>query len=313
MSGARATGRGNTVAANVAALRSAIGGIGEVRGPDESEEPILGATARAAIFEWLAEIRARDDLKQVGLKPRATALLHGPPGCGKTTLAHHLAARLGVPLVMVGAEGLVSKYMGETAQKIAHLFEAIARTERPCILLLDEIDALGAKRSSHDSSASRDNNQALTVLLRKVEGFSGMLIGATNLPEQLDTALWRRFAIHLGVELPGADERFAILARYFLPFNVDTTDLDILTDATDGASPALLRGLAEGVKRAIVLWPRLGRDASDPVAIVRAVVASVRPPPEMLPPPLWGDFDGEALRGMAWPLELVQPPAEAAA
>ena len=308
MSGQHGTRRGNVVASNVSALRVAIGGMGEVRGPDESEEPILGPVARAAIFEWLAEIRARDDLKSVGLKPRATALLHGPPGCGKTTLAHHLAARLGVPLVMVGAEGLVTKYMGETAQKIAALFDAIARTERPSILLLDEIDALGAKRSNHDSSASRDNNQALTVLLRKVEGFQGMMIGATNLPEQLDTALWRRFAIHLGVDLPGPDERYAILARYFAPFVVAEDDLDILTDATDGASPALLRGLAEGVKRAMVLWPRLGRDLSSPVPVLRAVVASVRPPPEIPPPPLWGDADApEALAAMAWPLVMTAP------
>ncbi|MBA8912067.1 AAA family ATPase [Methylorubrum thiocyanatum] len=76
-------------------LRTELGPLADVRESKDAEEPILGVRVRAAILGWLAEIHAADDLAAVGVKPRSTALLYGPPGCGKTTLAHHLAARLG--------------------------------------------------------------------------------------------------------------------------------------------------------------------------------------------------------------------------
>src|SRR3954454_16886469 len=86
----------------------------EVRGPGDAEEPILVPAVRSAVHEWLVEISAAEELRAAKLKPRSTAMLFGPPGTGKTTLAHHLAARLGVPLVLLGNENLVtSPYWGE--------------------------------------------------------------------------------------------------------------------------------------------------------------------------------------------------------
>jgi SpoVK/Ycf46/Vps4 family AAA+-type ATPase len=266
--------------------------FGEVLTPEEAEEPILAPATRAALFEWMGELRAADALADVGLKPRSRCLLHGPPGCGKTTLAHHLAARLGMPMVTIGAEGIMASMLGESEKKLTGLFAALTTSKLQCLVFMDEVEAIGGHRSKNrGGGADNARSSILTVLLRKIETYSGLLIAATNRPDDLDPALWRRFHLQLAVDLPGDEERFAILRRYGLPFVWRDEDLDMLADATAGASPALLRGVMEGVKRALILAPRLQRDASDPAEVFRTIVGSVSPPPEIYPPMLWADFD----------------------
>ena len=271
--------------------------------PKDAEEPILAVAPRVAIYEWLLELNAREELKSVGVKPRATALLYGPPGTGKTTLAHHLAARLGLPLVAVQAERLTSMYSNASASNLGELFDALAQVKGSCVLLLDEIDAIGSKRISHEDSASRDRNMVLTTLLTRIEAFEGIALAATNRKEDLDSALWRRFGMQISVDLPAAEERFAILKRYGVPFEFEEETLDLLVDLTAGSSPALLRQLMEGLKRAIVLAPRFRRPVGDLVDVLRGVTAAVAPHPGLPQPPLWKSFErhAEALADLPWP------------
>lgn len=276
----------------------------EVKEPGDAEEPILAAPVRAAIYEWLTEINAAPLLAEVGIKPRRSALLFGPPGTGKTTLAHHLAARLGVHLVAVQTEQLIDSSLGGSGRNMAELFSALQAADGKCVVLLDEVDSIGSRRSNDDQACAREMNSVLNALLRYVESFSGVCVAATNREDSLDPALWRRFGMQIPVILPGADERYAIICRYAAPFDLDGDDAELLTDLTYGASPALLRGLMEGLKRAIVLGPRLRRDVSDPAEVFATILSAVRPPPGFAPPPLWAaGADVSRLSGLRWPLQ----------
>lgn len=292
-------------------LRRALRGRGEVLEPHEAEEPILASIVRGAMFGWLAELNAREELSAVGIKPRASALLSGPPGCGKTTLAHHLAARLGVPMVNVGAEHIMGMYLGESEGNVAGIFRALEAFGKPCVLFLDEIDAIGSKRtdtSGDTGGAGSARNSTITVLLRKIEAFNGILIAATNRADTLDQALWRRFGMQIEVALPDDDARWAILKRYGEPFLFDEETLDCLTELTDGAAPSLLRQLMEGVKRLLVLGERIRQPATSAAAAFGAIAAQTKPHPDYEPPLLWSQTS-KALEEITRAAKGQWPPA----
>lgn len=284
----------------------------EILWPQDVDEPILAPSVAHAVHEWLVELNNAAELTAVKVEPRRLALLYGPPGTGKTTLAHHLAARLGLPLIAVMSERIIGKYLGETGGNLGQLFDLLKLVEHRCVLLLDEFDALGQKRVASPSGggATQERNQALTVLLRRIEGFRGVGLAATNSTESLDVAMWRRFGLQISVDLPGEHERFAILRKYALPFDLDDTSLDILVTATRGCSPSLLRQLMEGMKRALVLAPKLPRlDVSRPDLMFGHVIASISPPPEMDRPPLWASRRAlDALTAIAWPPTRLDQP-----
>lgn len=279
----------------------------DIKMPGECDEPILAPTVRAALWEWMIEIAGGSELKAANVKPRHTALLYGPPGCGKTTFAHHFAARLGLPLLLVRTEEMVGSFLGETPKRFAELFrilDAHYDAGQRYVVFIDEIDSIGTSRSS-GQACDTEMARALNVMLRWVEGYLGVVMSATNRHDEIDPALWRRFDMQIKIELPGEDERFAILRRYLAPYDLPDGDLDVLVELTYGASPALLKNLMEGVKRALILWPKMKRDTSDPVAIVQTIAASIAPPPEIEKPPLWNGAirtrDGAELSGLHWP------------
>lgn len=287
-------------------LRNALRGKAEVLEPHEAEEPILEASVRAAAFGWLAEINARDELAKVNVKPRSTGLLFGPPGCGKTTLAHHLAARLGFPMVLVGSENIMASYLGEAEKNVANLFDSLRDVGTPCLVMLDEIEAVGGRRDRNKGGgADNARTSILTVLLRKIEAFEGILIGATNRPDDLDPALWRRFGMHIDVALPDFEARWAILKRYSQPFHLDDDTLDALAEDTEGAAPSLLRQMMEGLKRLQVLASRTRVTVPNMPEALACIIGQVKPHPDYEPPPLWRDPALLKRLNAAWPMERV--------
>lgn len=288
----------------VAAALDELRRFAEILRPQDAEEPILAPTVAHAVHEWMVELNNAQELEDAKVQPRRLALLYGPPGTGKTTLAHHLACRMGLPLVAVQSERIIGKYLGDTGKALGDLFDLLADVERDCVLLLDEFDALGAKRVAvtGGGGAQAERNQALTVLLRRIEYFRGVGLAATNTKDALDSAMWRRFGLQISVDLPGENERFAIIRKYGLPFDLEDSAIDVLVQVTRGCSPSLLRQLMEGMKRTLVLAPKLHLDISSPVRVFAHVLASISPPPEMEQPPLWSDPAAvDEVRAIAWP------------
>jgi SpoVK/Ycf46/Vps4 family AAA+-type ATPase len=283
-------------------LESKLRNLAEISLPEDAEEPILGSAVRAAVRDWMTEIWAAGELDAVGLKPRRTAILFGPPGCGKTTLAHHFAARLGLPLVTIRMDQVMDRSLGASEKNAARIFDAVKGHENECVLFLDEFDTVAGTRantSSDGGGAVRATNAVVTTLLTRIEAFDGLAIAATNRDTDIDPALWRRFGIHLDVALPDSAARFAILKRYLAPYDVDDMFFDILAGNTEGASPALLRQLMEGIKRLLVLNTEWTVE-SDIVEVFQHVIASLHPHPAYDKPLLWMN-GGADLKGVNWP------------
>lgn len=291
---------------SIEVLRRALGGMADVKMPGEADEPILARPVREAVLEWLVERRAVKELQAVGIKPRSTTLLYGSPGCGKTTLAHHFAARLGYPLIIMQIGAVLTRFVSGTGENVYKFFNVLRSYPEPCAILLDELDALAAKRGSvTGSAAEKDANSIVNILLIEIERFDGIMFAATNRQDDLDPALWRRFGMQIEVTLPSEDERFAILKRYSLPFEFSDDFLGVLCDLTAGAPPSLLRQVMEAFKRSLVLGPRLKLPVADPVALLQRIAASVRPHQDYTQPPLWLNPQTAAhLKGLAWPPQL---------
>lgn len=271
--------------------------------PQDAEEPILAPTVAHALHEWLVEMNNAPELAKVMVQPRRFALLYGPPGTGKTTMAHHIATRLGKPLVAVQSERVLSKWMNESGENVGKLFKIMRPLEHHAVLLLDEFDAMASTRSQGRSGAEREGNKIVAVLLQKIESYRGVGLAATNTKDVIDPAMWRRFGLQISVDLPGEVERFAIIRKYALPFDLEDTAIDALVYATRGCSPSLLRQLMEGMKRTLVLAPKLSIDVSKPERVFVHVAAAIAPPPEMPQPPLWADPVGtlSEINAIAWP------------
>ncbi|KAG8561639.1 hypothetical protein GDO81_015421 [Engystomops pustulosus] len=154
--------------------------------------------------------------QRVGIIPPKGCLLYGPPGTGKTLLARAVASQLDCNFLKVVSSSIVDKYIGESARLIREMFN-YARDHQPCIIFMDEIDAIGGRRFSEGTSADREIQRTLMELLNQMDGFDTLhrvkMIMATNRPDTLDPALLRpgRLDRKIHIELPNEQARLDIL------------------------------------------------------------------------------------------------------
>ena len=168
---------------------------------------VLPRAVNAACQQVLAEHRRADLLRAHNLEPRHRLLLTGPPGNGKTSLAEALASELAVPLFLVRYESVIASYLGETSVRLARLFDQV-RTHR-CVLFFDEFDVVGKERG--DIHETGEIKRVVSSLLLQVDELPShvVVVAATNHPELLDRAVWRRFQVRL--DLPPPTQTLAAL------------------------------------------------------------------------------------------------------
>lgn len=163
---------------------------------------LLPEVVTTACKELVEEHRRADLLRAHNLEPRHRVLLAGPPGNGKTSLAEALATELAIPLLSVRYESVIASYLGETAVRLSRLFEQV-RTRR-CALFFDEFDVVGKERG--DVHETGEIKRVVSSLLLQVDALPShvIVITATNHPELLDRAVWRRFQLRLDLPVPSA-------------------------------------------------------------------------------------------------------------
>jgi SpoVK/Ycf46/Vps4 family AAA+-type ATPase len=216
----------------------------------EDEKVVLPQSAKSQVDQFLAFFRAADRLVANGVGVSPTMLIYGPPGCGKTKLARHIAAELKMPLITARTDGLISSYLGSTAKNIRLLFEHAA--SRPCVLFLDEFDAVAKMRD--DGRELGELKRVVISLLQNIDaiGKDHVLIAATNHEHLLDPAIWRRFSFSLHIPLPDRDARIVMLQQFLRAFGSESL-IDVLSALTDGMSGGQIREIADNAVRAAVL------------------------------------------------------------
>ena len=176
----------------------------EVSPSRRMDDLILPEVVTSACRELVEEQHRSDLLRSHNLEPRHRVLLAGSPGNGKTSLAEVLAAELAVPLLIVRYEAVIASFLGETATRLARLFEQVRA--RRCVLFFDEFDVVGKERG--DVHETGEIKRVVSSLLLQVDALPSyvIVVTATNHPELLDRAVWRRFQLRLELIPPASKQ-----------------------------------------------------------------------------------------------------------
>ena len=242
----------------------------DVAGQDEAKE---------ALMELVDFLHNPEKYKEIGANMPKGALLVGPPGTGKTLLAKAVAGEAKVPFFSISGSEFVEMFVGMGAARVRDLFKQ-AQEKAPCIVFIDEIDAIGKRRDNGQFGGNDEREQTLNQLLSEMDGFDGskgvVILAATNRPESLDKALLRpgRFDRRIPVELPDIGGREAILKVHAKDVKMaNDIDFKSLARATAGASGAELANIVNEAALRAVKMQRKEVEQADLEESIEVVIA----------------------------------------
>jgi SpoVK/Ycf46/Vps4 family AAA+-type ATPase len=217
---------------------------------DKSKRLVLSEINRNIIDEVIEIYEMREAFTSQEVSMPNKILLYGLPGTGKTITAYYLAQMLKLPLVLVRLDTIIGSYLGETAGNIRKIFEYAIRT--PCILFLDEFDAVARDRAGHRDV--QEMSRVVNTLLQCLDEFQSesLLMAATNLDQELDPAVWRRFDTKMKYELPSVTER-RIYAQKLLGMVEKNQLIDEIPDVMHACSFAEMEQIFMKAKRKSIL------------------------------------------------------------
>ena len=217
--------------------------------------PVLNEYTQQQIDDFVKERNLLAQFVEAGITPPNSLLLFGQPGVGKTYIAHWLSYQLNLPLVTLDLATAISSYLGRSGQNIRSVFD-YAKAQ-PSILFLDELDAIAKRRD--DTGDLGELKRLVNVLLKEIEEYPvmGVIVGATNHPELLDKAIWRRFDRTLVIEMPELSERKKLIVRHLDEY-VDVLEndtIDYISLNAAGINSADICKLCNHIKRQLILNP----------------------------------------------------------
>ncbi|WP_251136143.1 AAA family ATPase [Exiguobacterium sp. S90] len=219
------------------------------------DEIILPKFTKNKIDNYVDALKAKDKFIELGINLPESLLLYGPPGCGKTSVAHYISKQTGLPLVTAKLDGLISSLLGSTAKNIRKIFEYAQ--ERPCILFLDEFDAVAKARD--DGHEVGELKRVVNSLLQNIDKFNSnsILIAATNHQDLLDHAVWRRFSTIIEIPKPTKEEINILLINNLKVINTDflkdKKKREVIIELLLGFSPAEIKSICiNSIKQSVL-------------------------------------------------------------
>lgn len=212
---------------------------------------VLSESLQQSLQRVLKEQRHLTKLRSHGLQPRRKLLLVGPSGTGKTMTASALAGELGIPLFVVRLDSLITKFMGETAAKLRQIFDAVATTRG--VYFFDEFDAIGSQRGMANDVGEIRRILNSFLLMIEQDDSNSVIVAATNHPDILDEALFRRFDDVVQYHVPPTEEVQALLQLRLAVYIESKKDLaDLATEASGLSHAEISRAIDDAVKEAVM-------------------------------------------------------------
>ncbi|MBD2847385.1 ATP-binding protein [Paenibacillus sp. IB182496] len=229
--------------------------MAQVYAPGESGERVkhmvFHPVNQVIVEEFMACLGMREQFAQYGVSAPNKLVMFGPPGTGKTLTAFYIAHRLELPLVLVRLDAIIHSHLGETGSNVRKVFDYARET--PCVLFLDEFDALARTRDNNDEV--KEMSRVVNTLLQCLDAFEGksIFMAATNLEDELDHAVWRRFDTRMTYTLPDEKARWTYTAKLIGEYPCAAAIAGPFAGLTEGCSFADLEQVVlKAMRKAII-------------------------------------------------------------